>query len=278
MKKSFALPIFIALTLTWLAACSLPRAEAIPPSPTVPPLCSTIQRGFIYLHDRFDSNLGLLNESPQVAPHMYWLTNDNALAAFTFAQFNQLEMSATLTNSLKRYGHTTNGLIEITWGAPVTFPPYVERNIQVMGIGQDEIWQELHEPSPNAARFDDWMDYANFAFLGALNEHNQGHSSQAREIFANAIKKFDSVGFRDKAFKDNRYETYKLALALFVGSKIGALIDKHGTEIYTILKKMQAPDGGFYTHYQDWQTPEGDTNTETTSFALLALGVYGCSD
>ena len=278
MKKALALSIVIALEVTWLASCTLPHAQTIPPSVSVPSTCSSIQSGLSFLHERFSPNLGLLNESPQVAPHRYWLTNDNALAAFSFAQLNEPEMSATLTDSLKRYGHTTNGLIEIIWGVPVTFPPYVERNIQTGEIGQAEVWYESHEPSPNAARFDDWIEYSNLAFLGALNEHNQRRNNQARKIFANALTKFDGVGFRDKAFTDGRYETYKLALALYVGSKIAAPLDESDVKISIVLKKMQAANGGFYTHYRDFQTPDGDTNTETTAFALLALGSYSCSN
>ncbi|MBI5033539.1 MAG: hypothetical protein HZB51_23705 [Chloroflexi bacterium] len=278
MEKSCALLILIALLLTWLVACSAPRAQTISPAGPVSPLCSSIQRGLGYLHDRFNPNLGLLNESPQVAPHTYWLTNDNALAAFAFAQLNQPEMTATLTGSLQRYGHSTNGLIETVWGKTVAWPPYVEQYIPIEDDGQDKVWQESHEPSPNVRRFDDWEDYSNLAFLGALNKHNQGDDNEARAIFAKAIKKFDGIGFPDKAFTDNRYETYKLALALYVGSKISASLDNSAPAMLATLKKMQASNGGFYTHYRDLQTPDGDTNTETTSYALLALARYGCSD
>ncbi len=49
------------------------------PQPTPAP-CPAIQRSLAFLENRYNPNLGLLNEAPQVAPNTYWLTNDNALA------------------------------------------------------------------------------------------------------------------------------------------------------------------------------------------------------
>ncbi len=80
---------------------------------------------------------------------------------------------------------------------------------------------------------------------------------------------------RDKAFID-LYETYKLALALYTGAVID-VSNPYGARMLTILQSMQGGMVAIFTHYRDLQTTEGDTNTETTSLAILAEIKYGCS-
>ncbi len=261
-KAVFALILFSLL----IAGCGLL------PTPTP---CPAIQPGLAFLAARFNPSLGLLNEAPQAAPNTYWLTNDNALAAFALAQLGQKERAVTIQSTLQRYGHTSNNLIDVIWGATVAFPPHVARPEMVDKVGEAEIWQEVHD---SGGTFNDWAEYANLGFLGALNEFNQGHKDAARSIFSATLAQFDGTGFRDKAFDPGAgsYETYKLALALYSGVNIGAQIP-NGSQLRQALLAMQSASGGFNTHYHDRNTPEGDSNTETTALALLALNAYGCS-
>lgn len=103
----------------------------------------------------------------------------------------------------------------------------------------------------------------------ALNSFNLGNEVIAQEQVLNTMRMFDGIGFQDKAF-NGAYETYKLALAIYVAQIVN--IDmKDGDKILEILLKMQDTSGGFHTHYDENFNPMGDTNTETTSFALLAI-------
>ncbi len=242
--------------------------------PTPAP-CPAIQPGLAFLEARFNPSLGLLNEAPQAAPNTYWLTNDNALAAYALTKLGQKERAVAIQSALQHYGYTANNLVEVVWGATVPFPPHVARSEMVDKVGEAEVWQEFHDAG---GTFNDWAEYANLGFLGALNELNQGHKDEARAIFSATLAQFDGSGFRDKAFDPaaGLYETYKLALALYTGVNIG-VPNSRGGQIRQALLSMQAASGGFYTHYRDWKTPEGETNTETTALALLALKGYGCA-
>lgn len=255
----------ISLILLVMSACS--------PRPT-PTLCAPIQQGLDFLITQLNPSIGLLRDSPHVKPHTYWLTNDNALAAYVFAQLGKPDLATNITEAIKKYGQPSNGLIEVVWGEPIDFPPHIEREAKVLFVGEDEIRQEVHT---DGARFDDWADYANLAFLGALNESAsaRGNPEQARKIFSQAMTRFDGTGFADRAFAGS-YETYKVALALYVGAKIRALPPDQKQKLLTVLLARQAPSGGFYTNYPDSEGPGRDTNTETTSFALLALHTAGC--
>jgi hypothetical protein len=268
--------LIVSLIVEFIIIFSEKPSTALPTKPLTtaypsPVLCPSIQHGIAFLNARFNPTLGLLNESPQVAPHKYWLTNDNALAAYTFNQLGMPDKSDVIKSSMQHYGFNSNGLIDVVWGTPVSYPPYVGRQVMLSRVGTDEIWQEFHD---DGARFEDWADYANLGFLGALNQFDQGHIDESRSTFSKTLAQFDGVGFHDKAF-DGQYETYKLALALFVGATIQAPIP-NGDQLLKILMSTQAADGGFITHYRDPSTLVGDANTETTSFALLAQLAYGC--
>ena len=236
--------------------------------------CPAIQRGLSFLTERYNAELGLLNEAPVAAPHKYWLTNDNALAAVAFERLGQAEMGASITESISYYGTDTNGLIEVVWGVPVSFPPFLTNNDLVAEIGEDKIYQEVHN---RGGKFEDWQDYANLGFLGALNYSNGGDEPQALLVYGATLDLFDGTGFADRALEEGRYETYKLALALYVGAVIQAPNSDRGQMLSTLLS-MQDHNGGFITHYYDPQTPisGADANTETSALALLALQAGGC--
>jgi hypothetical protein len=236
-----------------------------------PATCASAQRGLAFLNARYNPALGLLNESPVVAPNTYWLTNDNALAAYAFARLGQPEMSAAIQSSLKTYGYESNGLIEVMWGLPVSFPPYDGRVEVIKTVGTAEIKQEFQI---DGALIEDWAEYSDLGFLGALNEYQAGHTAGSHTIFSNTLAQFDGTGFHDKAFA-GQYATYKLALALYVGATIHAPIP-NGDQLLKILGSMQAASGGFRTEYSGLLTPQGDANTETTADALLAQSAYGC--
>lgn len=201
------------------------------------------------------------------------MTNDNALAAFTFDQLGDHEFSRTITESINTYDTDSNGLIEIIRGEPVEYPPFVPSRVLITKIGTAEIWQEYHDSGDH---FEDWAEYANLAFLGALNREYQGDHPTALQIYSDTLQMYDGTGFADKAFNGS-YETYKLALALYCGSVISAP-NPYTDQMLEVLLQMQDENGGFITHYTESILPvEGsDTNTETTSFALLALNSVGC--
>jgi tetratricopeptide (TPR) repeat protein len=276
-KKIYFLLLCLVLTSCSTRQIYTPHkaipTETEPPAPLrievpteIPKKCLRVKRALEFLKARYNPTLSLLNESPEVAPHTYWLTNDNALAAYALERLGETEWSKEVWSAIRHYGSASNGLIEALWGTPVPFPPYTAKNVLVEKAGNDEIWQELHD---GGTRFEDWAEYADLSFWGALNAYQQGHEAEALDIFARTMKMFDGAGFRDKAF-DGQYETYKLALALHVGAAIRAPIPEAEVLIST-LHAMQTAEGGFATHYRDSFHITGDANTETTSLALLAL-------
>jgi hypothetical protein len=122
MNRRIAISLLVLLMFFSLGAALLfiLRSGMTPAAPTTQPMCVSIQRGLNFLESRYNPAIGLLNESPVVAPHKYWLTTDNALAAYAFERLGKPGMSETLRESMRRYGRDSNGLIEVLWGVPVS--------------------------------------------------------------------------------------------------------------------------------------------------------------
>jgi hypothetical protein len=245
-----------------------PQKSSLPSGVTY---CASIQNGISFLRARYDPALHLLNEAPNAAPNTYWLSNDNVLAAFVLLQLGQAEVAQSIQDQLKKYGHENNGLIEAVLGSSVQFPPQSETTRVIATFGAKQVKQEEYNGS---GYFEDWDQYANLSFLAALDAFNKGNQPIAWQIYWDTMGKYNGTGFRDKADRES-YTTYKLALALYTGMKIQTPIPNKD-QILSQLLAMQSPNGGFYTHYQNTNAPAGDTNTETTSLALLALLTAGC--
>ena len=238
-------------------------------------LCPEIQNGVEFFRDRYNPQVNLLNESPKVAPNIYWLTNDNVLAAYVLDQIGSaesIELASSIQKGLEIYGYKENGLIEVIWGEKIDFPPKVA---QPEKIFIDELITIQHE-AHIGSEFMDWQEYSDLSFMGALNDYNQGKTSEAIEVFQNTFAQFDGIGFKDKAFNNN-YETYKIALAIYTAHKIDIEL-KNEVDLINTLLSLQSENGGFYTHYLDRTHPVGDTNTETTALSLLALLESQCRE
>jgi len=103
-----------------------------------------------------------------------------------------------------------------------------------------------------------------------LNATWSGDFETARRAWVNLTSMWDGCGFRDKAF-DGRYESYKPALAYYLAK--AARINEHLLkQIVEIMPRLQAGNGGVYTHYvvEGVLKPRGDVNTETTSIFVIA--------
>jgi hypothetical protein len=111
--------------------------------------------------------------------------------------------------------------------------------------------------------------YTDLALYGALHEYNAGNLNESRSIYRKAIEEFDGVGFADKAFdEEGSYATYKLALAIFLARLVDEGVD---VKLLVTFFKKQWETGGFIALYDKGGLSLNDTNTETTSYALLAL-------
>lgn len=249
--------IHLCLTLLLLMSCT-----PVPPRGVVKP-STPATRAIAFLHAQYNPSLHLLRESPIVAPGRHWLATDNQLASYALAAADDA-LAAEISQSLAEYGGrfdaTRHGVIEALAGEPIAWPPRTHTHSELL----PGVW---HEERITGASMLDWADYADLALYGAFEAWNRGDADEAHRRYAEAMMLFDGIGFDDAA-TDTHYATYKLALALFVGKRLN---ETARPDLLAALLAKQDETGGFVTLYNRQGAPEGDANTETTSYALLAL-------
>jgi hypothetical protein len=264
-----------------------------------------------------DPAVGLLREAPIAAPNRYWLMNDNAVAVRALEAVCENALASSLLDRLDDYGcldasgRPNSGLLELLWDVPIVdWPPKPYTYTRVAGepLGQFDVgpgslcydprtppcdFEVCVERWDGDDRFRDWDQYANLAAFGALNEHLLGNDAAARPIIQTQLDSFvqNGVGFPDLTYRNQveyqkehpeavpEYETFKLAVVLYVATRLGEIDRSTGDALAeALLAKQHSGDptsqaGGFHTHYTASEV-RGDTNTETTSFAILAMHEY----
>ena len=251
----------VALLALWTLAHA-PCSDATA-APLALPLRAPVAGALAFLHTQYDPGIKLLRESPIVAPDRHWLATDNRLAVYALeAAGDGLApiVAAALAEYSAQFDAPQHGLIEALTGAPVAWPPRTHTHTELAA----GVW---HEERLSGVAMDDWLAYADLTLYGALEAWNRGDVQEARRRYAAALAMFDGTGFADRA-RDSHYTTYKTALALGVGQRLGEPLR---AELLATLLSKQDASGGFVTLYNLQGIPEGDANTETTSYAVLAL-------
>lgn len=276
------------LTLFLLMGCAVWPASVpapVPPPTPIPNLDAASVDGLRFLKGQYNRDYGLLQESPNIGKYRYYLTNDNALAAYVFALYGEKEMAETLRAGLTRYGYERNGFVEVAWGEEIVWPPrhHADMAVEQKGPGEcdfldkeeagplaDCVMQETH--TDDFGHFYDWSSYANLACMGAINEYNAGRPETAHRLYEVKLADFDGQGFADAVFWEDRpgvYETLGLAWCLYAGALLGAPV--HEGVLAALLAQQNPESGGFHTHYRPDAPRQADPNVETTSLALLAI-------
>ncbi len=296
--------LLLALLLTACTALpsrpSLLASMPVPVSTPAPDFAAPIADGLRFLRGQYSPDYGLLQESPNIGQHRYYLTNDNALAAYVFAQAGDAEMAERLRASLARYGYDNNGFIEVAWGKEIAWPPRHHKDIVVeqktagecdfldpsTGFRQaqptssghrteetgplaDCVLQETH--TDDLGFFYDWSSFSNLHCMGAVNEYNKGNVAAAQWLYEIEASTFDGHGWADEAWRrrDGVYETIGPAWCLYAGALLQAPIDAR--LLAALLAQQDPVSGGFHTHYRIDAPRLADANVETTALALLAL-------
>jgi len=227
-----------------------------PPQAFGPDYDLAIEKARAYLWNQYEPELSLLRCSDVVAREQFWLADDNLLASWFLPGFEMPE----------KYGILEHGLLEVLQGEIVQWPPATHCHVLVERTSKGEVWRETRLAGPAILNW----EYADLVLLRALNFHNAGQEALARQMFAEAMASFDGWGFSDRAKAEGHgfYATYKLALALYVGCELAMPLPRRLRTAF--LEKQDPRSGGFYTLYEH-KGVVGDTGTEATVFALMAL-------
>lgn len=272
MKRVICLALLVS-TLIWLTALSASRSSRS----VSPEMAESIQHTKSYLLASYDVTLGLVRESPNANPNVYWLYSDNYLASLALREMEP-EVAKAITEAIDGYQFRPSERWKVLGGQAVPDDLFAMGTIPAAITVKEgkEIRSEI--PSP-LFHMEDWQEYADRLLLAAVNASNRGDKKEARSLFEKAQGMFDGSGFADRAFRERGYyDTYKLSLYLIAAKKAGVQIPER-QRVMSLILSLQEKDpasnryGGVYTGYDGdgKPLPHSDTNTETTSLALLAL-------
>ncbi len=238
-------------------------------SSTGPVTSEDMARAANYLVANYNSTLGLIPETP--GSNVFWLYSDNFLASLALSQYGQnnatiARVTAGLSASLSNYlpvGSTVNQYMTLELGACV-YHTAVNGSVFVSGSARVET------VANNGTGVLNETQYADIAFLDSICQYHNDNSAASMAAYQEGVKMFNGVGMADLPYNQTgRFQTYKLALFVYASVVLGQPVNS--TALSTLLR-MQAPDGGFYTGYDaTYSHGTTQTNTETTSLALLAL-------
>jgi hypothetical protein len=269
----------VFLLIVLLSACAPIRMPH--PTPTAmyrpPALMSArgqaaIDKALHFLEGQYNPTYGLLQESPNIGAHRYFIANDALLAAYAFElYYHNEDMVRALRDTASRYGEDGNNFIDAAWGEVISWPPlhFEDPGTLIEEHGQDQIMTIKHL---GPGYFFDWSGYSNLACMASVNEHNKGNLEVARWLYDIQVATFDGHGWQDIAYyaRDGHYETIGLTWCLYAG----AILGKYDERILLAMLDQQNPQsGGFHTHYRADAPRLADPNVETTALALLALHV-----
>jgi len=234
------------------------------------------QRMESFLLTGYDPYIGLVRESPNANPNVYWLCSDNYLASLALEKAEP-KIAEAITQSIAIY--QAIGQIGPLAKWKVLSGEVVPEAVFAMDVKKPTIitieGNEVRSEVTDSARPMLWKEYADLLLLASINAFNRGDIVEARNLFGNVT--FDGTGLTDAANKQGNYSTYKLALYLIAAEKVGIDIPAK-KEIMNRILSLQENDptsnryGGVYTDYDSNGKPlTSDTNTETTSLVLLAL-------
>jgi len=221
--------------------------------------------------------LQLCRESPNVAPNTYWLCSDNLLAYKALEKWDPA-ISTAIKNKLKEHA-TTYNLPKDANGLPISYKheavigdiiplPFNSTYIYTLYSNGHQLKTEIANSS---ARAKNWENYTDLLLYASLSKNNQGNESGAIHYFDKAKALWNGLGLNDTSFQTSgKYETYKLALLLYVSKVLSKPLSFERQLSDKIWACQVENTGGVRTDYFPNGTALGDTNTETNSLILLA--------
>lgn len=277
-----ALPIAILLFATLLGSALSISAAAQPVTSGL--LQQKTQAACSFLKSLYNPSLGLVRSTPN--SNVYYIASDNLLTEKAISYCDST-ISQAINQSIgyccdRGYDGMHEALLGATIHVPINNPAVYTvanstsgrlfRGISRTGAGGNYtvLW-EVHNAT---GTFPD-CTYADVTVYTALELNLEKKMTGVQHQMDCLNLMYDGRGMVDEAYKGGSgsergiYQTYKLALYIYALQNISKT-QYYGEE--ENLLRLQGPDGGFHTGYDQAGTYAGTLeNAETTSIAIIAL-------
>ena len=236
-----------------------------------------------FLKSLYNPSLGLVRSTPN--SNIYYIASDNLLVEKAFSSCDPTT-SQGINQSISSccdsgYDQMHEALLGVRIHLPIN-------NAAIYTVANSTAGKLFRGTSPTNAggnytvlwevhnatgTFPD-CTYADVTVYTALELRLEGNTTGAQREMDCLTSMFDGRGIVDEAYKAGSagehgiYQTYKFALYLYALQKIS------GTYFYgeENLFRLQGPDGGFHTGYDQIGTYSGtEENAETTAIAMISI-------
>src|SRR5437867_815336 len=265
---------------TLLLLSSLSPTAAQPVSSGL--LTQKTQAACSFLKSLYNPSLGLVRSTPNSS--IYYIASDNLFVEKAFSSCDRTTSQAINQSIISCCDSGYDQMHEALLGARIHIPI---NNSAIYTVANSTLGKLFRGISPTNAggnytvlwevhnatgTFHD-CTYADVTVYTALELRLKGNGTGAQHEMDCLTAMFDGRGMVDEAYKDGLamehgiYQSYKLALYIYAQQKIS------GTYFYgeENLFRLQGPDGGFHTGYDQIGTYAGTReNAETTSIAMIA--------
>ena len=273
--------LLVTLFSTLLASTISTPAAAQPVSSNL--LARRITAACSFLKSLYNPSLGLIRSTPNGS--IYYIASDNLLVEKALSSCDRTTSQAINQSIISCCDSGYDQMHEALLGARIHIPI---NNSAIYTVANSTLGKLFRGISPTNAggnytvlwevhnatgTFPD-CTYADVTVYTALELRLKGNGTGAQHEMDCLTAMFDGRGMVDEAYKDGLamehgiYQSYKLALYIYAQQKIS------GTYFYgeENLFRLQGPDGGFHTGYDQIGTYAGtQENAETTSIAMIAI-------
>ncbi|MCD6545078.1 MAG: hypothetical protein J7K69_00285 [Thermotogae bacterium] len=246
-----------------------------------------VDKALAFLRTQFVEEASLLRASTVGEDsRTCYIASDNFLAAMIFRIFDD-PLFYKIRETLDSFGGGVDGLHEALLGINVNALFYERYNKFVDSVfghfgGRMYPGKIVYELPKRSKPFTSWRSFADLVVYESLKNFYDSNLREATVRFERLMELWDGNGFEDSSYISSKlYETYKLALAVYLYELLNSYSEKIESYKFEIAKmrkiidSLQDSNGGIVTNYKydassKKYVPMGDVNTETTCMILLA--------
>ena len=239
------------------------------PSLSLRSICKFLSSQFV----RLNTNSGCLRESPITEPNTCYISTNWLCMHVLEHLCGYDELANAVREFLEGFIIDFYDYYQVLLGKPFPLPITVVKHVNVSLDNTDRAKIVIKSLVRTDRVYEDYDEYTNLIIYKAILALRYGNYEEAINEVMKLEKLFDGIGFKDLSYKSlRRYETYKLALAIYLYRLLGPDYDDDVRRYEKLINSIKP----FATLYDERLNGVGDLNIETA--CLTAIALYGFKD
>ncbi|OYT48435.1 MAG: hypothetical protein B6U85_02515 [Desulfurococcales archaeon ex4484_42] len=227
-------------------------------------ICKFLSAQFVMLND----GLGCLRESPIIEPNTCYIQTNWLCMHVLKYLCGYDELANYIERFLDRFIVDFYDYYQILLGKPFSLPLTTVKQVIVESINVGENKIIIKKLLRTNEVYYDYDKYANLIIYKAILNLRYGDKESTMSEVEKLKRLFDGTGFRDLSYKSlHKYETYKLALAIYLYRLLGRDYDAYVRRYVKLINSIKP----FAILYDERLNGVGDFYIETACLTAIAL-------